>query len=139
PMTFAAGLAGLNFLWAAIRLQEPAQHATREAGGLTNRLDVLREPGVARLCLVYFLFMLAVTQLETTFAFFMSLLFGYDELGVGMVMLAMAIVMGAIQGGGMKGLAAAFQERRLVLAGLGCMTVAFALVPATASVAWLLP
>lgn len=139
PMTFAAALAGLNLLWAAIRLQEPTQHATREAGGLTNRLDVLREPGVARLCLVYFLFTIAVTQLETTFAFFMSHRFGYDELGVAMVMLAMAIVMGGIQGGGMKRLAAAFQERRLVLGGLACMTVAFALVPATASVAWLMP
>ena len=48
PMTFAAALAGLNFVWALLRLQEPAQHARREAGGLTNRLDVLREPGVAR-------------------------------------------------------------------------------------------
>ena len=139
PMTFAAGLAGLNFVWAVVRLQEPTQHATREAGGLTNRLDVLREPGVARLCVVYFLFTFAVTQLETTFAFFMSHRFGYDELGVAMVMLAMAIVMGGIQGGGMKRLANLFQERRLVLGGLACMTVAFALVPETASVAWLMP
>lgn len=138
PMEFAAGLAAINFLWAWIRLKEPAQHATREPGGLTNRFDVLREGGVARLCLVYFLFTFAVTQLETTFALFMSHRFGLDELGVAMVMLAMAIVMGGIQGGGMKRLAAAFQERRLVLAGLACMTVAFALVPATGSVAWLM-
>ncbi|MFO0689884.1 MAG: MFS transporter [Myxococcota bacterium] len=138
PMTFAAGLAAINFLWAWLRLSEPAQHATREAGGLTNRFDVLREGGVGRLCVVYFLFTFAVTQLETTFALFMSHRFGLDELGVAMVMLAMAILMGGIQGGGMKRLAAAFQERRLVLAGLACMTIAFALVPSTGSVAWLM-
>ncbi len=138
PMEFAAALAGLNFVWALLRLREPEQHATRETGGLTNRLDVLRVPGVARLCLVYFLFTLAVTQLETTFALFMAHRFGFDELGVAMVMLAMAIVMGGIQGGGMKRLAARFQERRLVLGGLACMTIAFALVPTTGSVAWLM-
>ena len=138
PMEFAAALAGLNFVWAWLRLREPEQHASREAGGLTNRFDVLRVPGVARLCLVYFLFTLAVTQLETTFALFMAHRFGFDELGVAMVMLAMAIVMGGIQGGGMKRLAARFAERRLVLGGLACMTVAFALVPATGSVAWLM-
>jgi DHA1 family tetracycline resistance protein-like MFS transporter len=138
PMEFAAGLAGLNFLWALVQLREPEQHASREAEGLTNRFDVLRLPGVARLCLVYFLFTVAVTQLETTFALFMAHRFGYDELGVAMVMLAMAIVMGGIQGGGMKRLAAVFQERRLVLGGLACMTVAFALVPTTGTVAWLM-
>ncbi len=32
----------------------------------------------------------AVTQLETTFALFMASRYGYDELGVGLVMLAIA-------------------------------------------------
>jgi MFS transporter, DHA1 family, tetracycline resistance protein len=138
PMEFAAGLAGINFLWAWLRLREPEQHAVRETGGLTNRFDVLRQPEVARLCLVYFLFTFAVTQLETTFALFMAHRFGYDELGVALVMLAMAIVMGGIQGGGMKRLAARFQERRLVLAGLVLMTLAFAAMPLPGSVAWLM-
>ncbi|MEZ4331148.1 MAG: MFS transporter [Myxococcota bacterium] len=138
PMTFAAGLAGLNFVWAWLRLREPAQRASARPGDYTSRFDVLRQPDIARLCLVYFLFTLAVTQLETTFAFYMSHRFGFDELGVAMVMLAMAIVMGGIQGGGMKRLAAKFQERRLVLSGLAGMTVAFAAVPLADSVAWLM-
>jgi len=138
PMVFAAGLAGLNLVWAAFALREPEQHATREPGGLTNRFDMLRQPAVARLCFVYFLFTFAVTQLETTFALFMSHRFGYDELGVALVMLAMAIIMGAIQGGGMKRLAARFQERRLVLGGLALMTLAFATMPLPVSVAWLM-
>ena len=82
----------------------------------------LRQKLIGRICLVYFLFSLAVTQLETTFAFFISHRFGYDELGVGLIMLAMAIVMGGIQGGGMKRLSARYSERSLVLVGLSLIT-----------------
>ena len=138
PMEFAAGLAAINFLWAWLRLQEPEEHARRDAGALTNRFEVLRQPAVARLCFVYFLFTFAVTQLETTFALYMAHRFDFDELGVALVMLAMALVMGTIQGAGMKRLAARFQERRLVLAGLALLAVAFATLPIPGSVAGLM-
>ena len=138
PMEFAAGLAAINFLWAWLRLQEPEEHARREAGALTNRFEVLRQPAVARLCFVYFLFTFAVTQLETTFALYMAHRFDFDELGVALVMLAMALVMGTIQGAGMKRLAARFHERRLVLAGLALLAVAFATLPIPGSVAGLM-
>jgi MFS family permease len=68
----------------------------------------------------------------------MSHRFGYDELGVGLVMLAMAIVIGGIQGGAMKRLAARFHERRLILAGLVLMSFAFFSVPLPHSVAFLM-
>ncbi|HPG28549.1 MAG: MFS transporter [Spirochaetaceae bacterium] len=138
PMFVAAGMAAANLVWAALRLREPARHAGHETTRPLSRLAVLREPGVGRLCFIYFLFSVAVTQLETVFAFFMAHRFGYDELGVGLVMLGMAIVMGGIQGGGMKRLSARFRERRLVLGGLGLMTIAFATLPVPSTVAWLL-
>jgi predicted MFS family arabinose efflux permease len=138
PMLFAAGLSFVNLAWAAIQLYEPERHAPREDRDLTNRLDVLRIPAIRRVCLVYFLFSVAVTQLETTFAFFMSHRFDYDVLGVAMVMFAMAIVMGGIQGGGMKRLAKRFAERRLVLIGLTLMAVGFAVLPLAGSVTLLM-
>jgi MFS family permease len=138
PMFVAAGMAALNLVWAAARLREPERHAERPAPDLTTRFDVLRAPVIGRVCLIYLLFSLAVTQLETTFAFYMSHRFGFDVLGVGLVMLAMAIVMGAIQGGGMKRLSARFPEHGLVIAGLGLMSVAFVLVPSAPTVAWLM-
>ena len=138
PMLVAAGLSFVNLIWAIIRLPEPERHEARETPSLNNRLEVLRDPVIGRICAVYVLFSLAVTQLETTFAFFMSHRFGYDAFGVAMVMFAMAIVMGGIQGGGMKRLAARFQERRLVLVGLSAMAVAFACVPLPGTVAWLM-
>ena len=68
PMFFAAGMAGINFLWAALRLREPERHATQPLPDLTSRFDVLRAPVIGRVCLTYLLFSLAVTQLETIFA-----------------------------------------------------------------------
>jgi len=138
PMLVAAGMAALNFIWAAIQLREPERHAERPVTNLTGRLDVLRNPVLGRICLVYFLFSLAVTQLETTFAFLMSHRFGYDELGVGLVMLSMAVVMGGIQGGAMKRLAERFRERRLILVGLSVMAIAFFGLPLAPSVAFLM-
>lgn len=138
PMFVAAGMAAVNLVWAAISLKEPERRADQPAPDLTSRLDVLRAPVIGRVCLIYFLFSLAVTQLETTFAFFLAHRFGYDELGVALVMLAMAIVMGGIQGGGMKRLSQRFPERRLVLSGLALMSVAFLLVPLPGSVPLLL-
>ncbi len=134
PMLVAAAMAALNFVWAAIQLREPTRHSERPIASMTGRLDVLRDPALGRICFVYFLFSVAVTQLETTFAFLMSHRFGYDELGVGLVMLAMAVVMGGIQGGAMKRLAARYRERRLILVGLGLMALAFLNVPFSNSV-----
>lgn len=138
PMLVAAGMSAINLVWAAIRLREPARRAERPEATMNSRLEVLRNPRIGRLCLVYFLFSVAVTQLETTFAFLMSHRFGYDELGVGMILLAMAILMGGIQGGAMKRLAARFHERRLILVGLGLTSLAFATIPLPTSVALLL-
>jgi DHA1 family tetracycline resistance protein-like MFS transporter len=53
-------------------------------------------------------------------------------------MLAMAVVMGGIQGGGMKRLSARFPEQGLVITGLALMSLAFVLVPVAPSVAWLM-
>ena len=138
PMLVAAGMAALNFIWAATMLREPQRRNRFPVTIPMSRLDVLRDSGLGRICLVYFLFSVAVTQLETTFALLMAQEFGFDELGVGMIMLAMAVVMGGIQGGAMKRLAARFHERRLILVGLGLMAFGFFTVPLPGSVALLM-
>jgi MFS family permease len=53
-----------------------------------------------------------------------------------MMLLAMALVMGGVQGG-MRRIVPRFGEARLVVAGCVAMTLAFALIPAMPSVAWL--
>jgi MFS family permease len=72
---------------------------------------------------------MAVTQLETVFAFFMIDRFAYDARQVAYILVAMAIVMGGIQGGGMKQLSARFSERSMVITGSVVLGAALFMVP----------
>jgi predicted MFS family arabinose efflux permease len=58
--------------------------------------------------------------------------------GVAFLLVAMAIVMGGIQGGGMKALSARYPERTLVIAGMLLMAIGMGGVPEPESVAWLM-
>jgi MFS family permease len=131
PMFAAAGLAGLNLIHAAVSLREPPAHAAVEGSpGPVGRLAPLRDARIRRLCLANLGLSLAVTQLETVFAYFMLHRFGWDAPQVAFILVGMAVVMGGIQGGGMKALAARFGERRLVVAGSALLAAAFLAMPA---------
>ena len=130
PMLVAGGLAAVNFVYAIFVLQEPPSHrASVSAGASSSRMQVLAEPAIRNLCLTYFLFTFAVTQLETIFAYFMKNRFGYDVLGVTVILIAMALVMVGIQGGGMRPLVARFGEKSLLVGGIALMALSFAIVP----------
>lgn len=136
PMLAAALLAGANLLYALWRLPEPQRHAARERG--VSRREVLREPLVRRLCTANLAYSLAVTQLESIFAYFMIDRFRYDAFRVAFILVGMAILMGGIQGGAMRSLAARFGERRLALFGFGLMAVSMLAVPFMPGVGWTL-
>jgi predicted MFS family arabinose efflux permease len=136
PMLFAAGLAALNggFAFAALRDPEQRTPAGAERAG---RFAELRDPLVRRLCAANLLFSIAVTQLETLFAFFMADRFGWREREFGLLLFAMAIVMGGVQGGAMKALSARFADRALVVAGSALLALAFFALPEMPTVPWL--
>jgi MFS family permease len=136
PLLVAAGLAAVNFAFALVALREPPRHA--HAAAAPRRSAVLRDPLVRRLCLVNLAFSLGVTQLETMFAFFMKDRFGYGERDVGLFLAGMAVLMGGIQGGGMRALAARFPERTLILSGGGLLALGFAALPMAGSLVALL-
>ena len=126
-LLLAAGLAGLNWIQALALLREPPARAGAAAvaeGGF-GRLGELRDPLVRRLCAVNLLFSLGVAQLETMFAFYMLRRFGWDAREVAFLLVAMAVLMGAIQGGGMKALSARFSDRALVLGGSALLGAGF--------------
>jgi MFS family permease len=137
PLLVAAGLATLNWLHAVASLQEPPRHAAAEEPTRT-RAALLRDPLVRRLCTANLVFSVAVAQLETVFAFLMIDRFGYDAQHVAAILVGMALLMGGVQGGGMKALARRYSERGLAIAGASALAVAFAAVPEMPSVAWLL-
>lgn len=137
PMLTAAGFAAVNFVYAAAVLKEPERHAIAGEDRVI-RLRALANPMIRNLCLTYFLYSLAVAQLETIFAYFMKDSFGYDARDVAFVLVLMAVVMGGIQGGGTRRLVGRFGERSLVLAGVALMSVAFFTIPWPGSVSLLL-
>jgi DHA1 family tetracycline resistance protein-like MFS transporter len=136
PMLAAAGLAGANLVHAALSLREPATHRREAAPARPG--EALRAPLIRRICLTNFLFSLGVAQLETVFAFFMGDRFGYDAREVAVLLIAMAVLMGAIQAGAIKRLAARWSERWLATAGSLLLAAGFLWLPQAASVALLL-
>lgn len=141
PLLVAAGLGFANLVHAFASLREsrsPAARAESHAAPRASRGSALRDPLVRRLCASNLLFSAAVTQLETIFAFFLLDRFGYDARQVAWILVAMAVLMGGVQGGGMKTLAARFPERTLVIAGSALLAAACLLLPAMPTIAWLL-
>jgi MFS family permease len=136
PMFFAAALAAVNGLFAFSALREPEAHAAA-ASSRGGRFGALRDPLVRRLCLANLVFSIAVTQLETLFAFFLADRFGWREREFAFLLVAMAVVMGGVQGGGMKALSARFSERALVVGGSALLACAFFALPEMPTVAWL--
>jgi DHA1 family tetracycline resistance protein-like MFS transporter len=133
PMFVAGALAAANAIHAAFSLKAPQAQVKRVGGAATSRA-ALADPNVFRLCAINFLFTLGVAQLETIFAYLMIDRFEYDERGVAFVLVAMALVMALIQGGGMRSLAKRYGEKTLLLSGLLLMAAAFPFVPNSMSV-----
>lgn len=136
PLLAAAGLGALNWLHALASLREPARHAGPDAGAKT-RVQMLRNPLVRLLCAANLVFSIGVTQLETIFPFFLADRFGYDAQHVAGFLIGIALVMGAVQGGAMKSLAARFPERTLAMAGAALLAVSFAALPEMSTLVWL--
>ena len=137
PMLVAAGMGAVNWAVAVYALREPGHHQGEGPSGETRR-DVLRNPLIRRMCLVNLAFSLALTQLETIFAFLMKDRFGYDAAEVAGILVAMAVVMGGIQGGGMRALSARYPERGLLAVGSAILAAAFLCVPFAPTVGLLL-
>ena len=127
PMLLAAMMAGLNFLYAAWVLKEPDRHAGGERSA--TRLEVLRDPRVRRLCVINLAFTLAVTQMESIFAYFMIDTYQFDASSVAFIFVGMAVLMAGIQGGAIRPLAERFGERKLMLFGLALLACSLLTVP----------
>ncbi len=136
PMFVASAMAAINAVFAIILLKEPerrGESADKQSGFARG----LKDPIIRRICLTNFLFSLAVTQLETVFFYFMNDRFDYNVSQVAFVLVGMAVVMGAIQGGGMRALAKHVGEKLLLQTGLILMIAGFFTIPSMFSVGML--
>jgi MFS family permease len=136
PLLAAAALGAANFVHAFVALREPPRRAAGDAAP-ESRATVLRDPLVRRLCTANLVFSIAVAQIETLFAFFAIDRFALGASGVAWILVGMAVLMGGVQGGGMKTLSERFSDRTLAITGATLLAASFALLPATAGVAML--
>ncbi len=135
PMLVAAGMAALNFAYGLVTLREPAAHHPGERPAALR----LPPPGtVRRLCAASFVFTFGVSQLETVFAFFMIDAFSYEAREVAYILVMMALIMAAVQGGAIRPLAIRFGERWLICAGSILLAASLTVVPWMPTVALLL-
>lgn len=135
PILVAAVMTALNMIYASLRLPEPPKHRPVEEAIKTG---VLSHRPVFKMCLIYFLFTLGVTQLESVFAFFMMDRFGYDAMHVAYILAMMALIMILIQGGLIRILTQKYGENLLLISGALILSLAFLLVPHAATVPLLL-
>jgi DHA1 family tetracycline resistance protein-like MFS transporter len=136
PILTAAILTAVNMIYASLRLTEPKRHHTHPEEIIQTK--VLSHRPILKICLVYFIFTLGVTQLESIFAFFMMDRFQYDAMHVAYILAMMALVMVAIQGGLIRILTQKYGENLLFISGVMILSFAFFLIPKSASVPLLL-
>ncbi|MEL7060514.1 MAG: MFS transporter [Acidobacteriota bacterium] len=134
PIFAAAALAALNWLAALRYLKEPT---TSRATQRESRSWWPKESRLQRMVVSSFFFAVAITQLETLFPFFMLDVYGWDARQVAIVLVGMAVLTGAVQGGAVRPLVQRLGERRLWLLGTVLLIPSLALVPVAPSVALL--
>lgn len=132
----AAGVLALVNLGLALFLLPESLPAERrakiESGRWAGTDDVRRAAGnrpVAGLMILFFLVILAFASMESTIGLFVEKRYGFGFFETAMLFTFLGVVMVLIQGGLLGRLAKRFGERRLMVAGIACMTVGLFLLP----------
>lgn len=136
PFYFAAALAFLNALMLYFVLPESLtaerreelrrEHATRPP---TSRFEKLRNPQLATVLLVYFLFVVAFSIMTTSFALYTMYRFDYDAQHNGYLFAVIGIIAATVQGVLIGRIVKRTGEVALVRVGALIFTIGLALLP----------
>jgi DHA1 family tetracycline resistance protein-like MFS transporter len=135
PFLFSAGLCFANALLLYFRLPEtitpdhPAKHHAAGGRGLQQLLRSLKQPRLAFILTIYFLFIVAFSIMTSTFAFYTMFRFGYDAQHTGYLFAYVGIIAVIIQGGLIGRLVKRFGELPLVIVGALCFAISLFAVP----------
>lgn len=135
PIYATAIFSILNFVWASFALHEPSKHKDTEK--LTWK-ELLSQPKLFKFCLANFFFTASVTQLESTFIYYMNDDFGFDISQTAYTLASMAFLMALIQGGLIRPLSKRFSDQALLLSGGLFLSLGFVSIPFVAKFAILL-
>ncbi|MCA1635505.1 MAG: MFS transporter [Acidobacteria bacterium] len=132
PFYFAAALAFANAVLLYFTLPEtitPGHPARNIRRGWGYFLRQLREPPLALVLLIYFLFVVAFSIMTTVFSLFTMYRFGYDATHNGYLFAYVGIIAVIIQGGLIGRLVKRFGELTLVVAGALLLALNLLLLP----------
>lgn len=135
PFVFAAGLCFANAILLYFTLPEtvtpdhPAKN--RAAGGRSFRyvLNSLKQPRLAFVLIIYFLFIVAFSIMTTSFSLYTMFRFGYDATHTGYLFAYVGLIAVIIQGGLIGRLVKRFGELPLVIFGALCFAISLFAVP----------
>src|SRR6185295_10817414 len=105
PFFFAAGLcfanAGLLYftLPETVTKDHPARQSAAGGRGLSQLVESLRQPKLAFVLSVYFLFVVAFSIMTTSFSLYTMFRFGYDAQHTGYLFAYVGLIAVVIQGG----------------------------------------
>lgn len=114
PMYFAAVLTAFNivYAWKALPHVKPTQ-SSESPLRFADIANYLRRPRIGVPIFVFFLFNLAVTQMEVIIVMYLESTFGLQTKSIGMLFLLAGVVMVIVQGGLIGRLSKTFGEIRL--------------------------
>ncbi len=135
PFLFAAGLCFVNAVLLYFRLPEtitpdhPARHQAATGRGLKQLINSLKQPRLAFVLTIYFLFIVAFSIMTSTFSFYTMFRFGYDAQHTGYLFAYVGVIAVIIQGGLIGRLVKRFGELPLVIVGALCFALSLFAVP----------
>jgi DHA1 family tetracycline resistance protein-like MFS transporter len=139
PRCAGAALAAINLAFAFFKLEEPRLSAEARSSNRYKRFDLSAIRGAledsrTRFAVgIFLLLTFAVTQMEVTFALFMSNRYGLGAEAAGVLLAIMGVVMVVVQGGLIGRLVRRFGELKLVIAGTAIAAVALVCFASTGS------
>jgi DHA1 family tetracycline resistance protein-like MFS transporter len=136
PFFFAGGLALANAVLLYFTLPETVtpDHPARVSaatGRWSQLADAVRQPRLAYVLAIYFLFVVAFSIMTTAFALFTMFRFGYDAEHNGYFFMYVGIIGALIQGGLIGRLVRMFGEMPLVIVGALLFTASLFAMPLT--------
>ena len=135
PFLFAAGLCFANAVLLYFRLpetvtpQHPAKNRAARGRGFTQLFDSLKQPRLAFVLTIYFLFVVSFSIMTTSFSLYTMFRFGYDAQHTGYLFAYVGIIAVIIQGGLIGRLVKRFGELPLIVVGALCFAISLFAVP----------
>jgi DHA1 family tetracycline resistance protein-like MFS transporter len=126
PFYFAAGLSFANALLLYFRLPEtitrdhPARHSAAGGRGLPQLIRSLKQPRLAFVLTIYFLFIVAFSIMTTSFSLYTMFRFGYDAQHTGYLFAYVGLIGRLVK---------RFGELPLVIVGALCFAISLFAVP----------